>query len=164
MRHAARRQASGPRGRGNNFVSRCIGLPGEFVMRCVIPTTGPAWSARASAGWIGIRSSLIVPLRALSWATCPKRPAMFELGDLRFRPSMIGSEPIWFETREWIVCAYAGVDRVGYHLRKDRACQVRHARARGADVLDDVPRNPVSFLQGPSLCTSAPFMAKRQTL
>jgi hypothetical protein len=95
---------------------------------------------------------------------CPKRPAMFELGDLRFRPSMIGSEPIWFETREWIVCAYAGVDRVGYHLRKDRACQVRHARARGADVLDDMPRNPVSFLQGPSLCTSAPFMAKRQTL
>ena len=34
-----------------------------------MPTTGPAFSALASAGWIGIISSLVVPLRALSCET-----------------------------------------------------------------------------------------------
>src|SRR5262249_28266975 len=74
----------------------------------------------------------------------PKRPAAFELCDLRIRPGVIGAEPIWFETREGIVCPYVGLDCIGHHLRRARARQFCHSGAEGADVLDDVPR---SFLE-----------------
>src|SRR5262249_43835077 len=57
----------------------------------------------------------------------PKQPAAFELCNLRVGPGVIGAEPIWFQTREGIVCAYASLDCVGHHLRKNRARQIRHS-------------------------------------
>jgi hypothetical protein len=114
-----------------NSVSPRSGLPRASVMMCVMPTTGPACNARASAGCIGIRSSFVVPLRALSWAT-------------RMRPSTMWSAAFSRHHRR------AGRCRATGQMQAARASQeasgIRIARSLRPSICDrcraDMASNP----------------------
>src|SRR5262249_58619630 len=152
MRQAARRWASGPRGRGDelgkplhwlaarvrNEVRHshhrpCLERPSKRRMnwdkklvdralaRLVLRDTYPAFDNVGAKHFDHVAAALagVEQQRERKPLARPKRPAAFELCDLRIRPGVIGAEPIWFETRAGIVCTYVGLDCIGHHLRKD---------------------------------------------